>query len=271
MTYDRLSAVTDQVRIEDVQRFWDENPLASAAIPHPLGSPEYFEHYDGLREQNESVEFSYSFHEYRAFGGKKVLDVGCGNGYVLSRYAREGADVSGVDITPTGVELTRKRFELMGLEGDFWVASAEDLPFADASFDCVSSTGVIHHTPSTENAIEEIYRVLKPGGRLILMVYHRNSAMYRINFPLQRLLSRKSTQQLVNEVDGVGNPKGDVFSRAQFKRLVHRFDDVELFVDLLQPWMIAPHAERLIPARVVKPFASRFGWFLYAKAYKPTA
>jgi len=257
------------VEIEDVRNYWDDNPLSSAAIPYALHTPEYFEFYDTLRELNESVEFSYRLHEYGAFAGKKVLDVGSGNGYVLSRYAREGADVYGVDLTPTAVELCRRRFELMNLDGTFTVASAEALPFADETFDCVCSMGVVHHTPDTEKALDEIYRVLKPGGRLVLMVYHRNSVLYQVNFRLQRLLTRKTMQQLVNEVDGVGNPKGDVYSRAEFTRVLHRFEDLDLFVRLVQGWMLAPRFTRRIPNRWLRPLERRWGWFLYAKGRKP--
>jgi SAM-dependent methyltransferase len=256
------------VDIDDVRGYWDKNPLSSQAIPHPLHTPEYFDFYDKMRERNESVEFSYRLHEYRDFAGKKVLDVGSGNGYVLSRYALEGADVYGVDITPTGIDLCRRRFELMNLEGNFTVASAEALPFEDETFDCVCSIGVVHHTPDTEKALDEIHRVLKPGGRVILMVYHRNSALYQFKFRLERLLTGKSMQQLVNEVDGIGNPKGDVYSRAEFARLLDRYDDVDMFVGLLQGWMLAPRFTARIPDRWVRPFEKKVGWFLYAKGNK---
>ena len=160
-----------------MRSFWEANPLAAAAIPYPLGTREYFEYYNRLREANESLEFSYWLHEYKAFAGKKVLDVGSGNGYVLSKYAQEGAEVYGVDLTQTAINLCRRRFELLGLPGNFSVGNAERLPFGDETFDCVCSMGVLHHTPDTPRAVEEVFRVLKPGGRLIVMFYHRNSAL----------------------------------------------------------------------------------------------
>ncbi len=261
----------ESVRIEDVRSFWEDNPLCAAAIPYPLGTAEYFAYYDGLREANESPAFSSWLHEYSAFTGRKVLDVGSGNGYVLSRYAQEGADVFGIDLTSAAVKLCQQRFELLGLHGDFRVANAEQLPFEDESFDCVCSMGVLHHTPNTAAAVGEIFRVLKPGGRLIVMFYHRNSALYRLRFPIMRLLSGKTMQQLANEVDGVGNPKGDIYSKAQLRRLLAQFENLELFVALLQPWMVTPRGERFVPDRLLRPLESRLGWFLYAKANKPIA
>lgn len=259
------------VQIEEVRDYWESHPLCAEAIPHELGTKEYFDYYDRLREANESVEFSYALHEYRAFAGKKVLDVGCGNGYVLSRYALEGADVTGVDITPTGIELTRRRFDLMGLEGDFRVANAEQLPFDDETFDCVCSMGVLHHTPDAQRAVDEIHRVLKPGGLLIVMFYHRDSSLYRLRFRLERLRTGKSLEQLVNEVDGFGNPKGDVYSRDELRRLLDGFEELEMFAGLLQGWMVSRRVGPLLPAALLRPFARRWGWFLYAKGQKPQA
>jgi len=122
---------TSTVSLDQVRSYWNASPVAASAVPYPLGTPEYFTYYDRLRERNESVEFSYALHEYKRFGGKKVLDVGCGNGYVLSRFANEGAETYGVDLTPAAVELCRKRFAFMGLEGDFRVGNAEAQLFAD--------------------------------------------------------------------------------------------------------------------------------------------
>src|ERR1700681_4700792 len=256
---------------DSVRAFWEANPLAAASIDAPLGSPEFFAAYDRRRERNESVEFSRRLHEFDSFAGRKVLDVGCGNGYVLSRYAAAGATVYGVDIHSKAIELTKKRFQLLNLRGEFRVAEAEDLPFDDGAFDCVTCMGVLHHVPDTERSLGEIRRVLKPGGRLIMMVYHRNSALYRIRFPVDSLVTRKPMQQLVNEVDGVGNHKGDVYSRGELRRLLIGFDSVELEVGLLQPWMVVRRGHRLIPALWLRPFEGRLGWFIYAKACKPEA
>lgn len=257
------------IKIQDVRSYWDANPLCASAIPYSLGTPEYFEYYDGLREVNEDLEFSYQLHEYKSFAGRKMLDVGSGNGYVLSWYAREGAEVYGVDISSTGIDLCRKRFEHSGLHGNFQVANAEELPFEDKTFDCVCSMGVLHHTPDTAKAVGEIFRVLKPGGRLIVMVYHRDSALYRFHFRLRRFFTGKTLQEMVNEVDGVGNPKGDVYSKSELWELLGRFEQLELFVRLLQGWMVIPKKGRLIPTRLLKPFEKRWGWFLYARGIKP--
>jgi SAM-dependent methyltransferase len=251
-----------------VKRFWEQNPVAAKSVPHPLGTPEYFAYYDALREANESPGFAAALHEYSAFVGKRVLDVGSGNGYVLSRYASHGALTCGVDLTSTAVGLCRRRFELMQLPGEFVVGNAECLPFPAATFDCVCSMGVLHHTPDTARAVGEVHRVLKPGGRLIVMFYHRNSLQYRIKFPLMRLVKGLSMQDSVNLVDGAGNPKGDVYSRGELRALLRGFSELQLFAGLL-PWHKMPVAQRLVPGPLQKALERRAGFFLYAKATRP--
>lgn len=261
--------VTKDVEVSSVKSFWNQNPLCASAVPHPLGSKEYFEFYDKLREVNETVEFCYDFYEYKRFSGQNVLDVGSGNGYLMSRYALEGAFVHGIDITEVGVDLCKKRFNYMSLPGDFNVASAEEIPYDDNSFDLVTSTGVLHHTPDTPKAVREIFRVLKPGGRFITMFYYRDSLLYRYNFALRSERNRIPIQQLVNEVDGVGNPKGDVYSKVELLALLKDFIGHEMKVGLLQDWMLQPEIEQPIPPYILKYLESSLGWFLYAKCYKP--
>ena len=106
--------------------------------------------------------------------GKDVLEIGSGTGVHARLLAEAGAQVTAVDLTPTAVELTTRRLTLAGLLANVVEADAESLPFPDASFDFVWSWGVIHHSEDTLRVVSEIARVLRPGGRLALMVYHRN-------------------------------------------------------------------------------------------------
>lgn len=254
--------------LQSVRGYWERNPVAAKSVPYPLGTPEYFAYYDRLREANEPLPFSAALHEYEAFAGRRVLDIGSGNGYVLSKYAVAGARVQGVDLTRTAIQLCRERFALARLRGDFLVGNAERLPFRDEAFDCVCSMGVLHHTPNTERAVSEVFRVLRPGGRVILMFYHRNSLQYRVKFPLMRLLKGTPIQQSINEVDGVGNPRGDVYSRSELARMLSEFRDLELSAGVL-PWHAAGPLGKLVPEFLRLPLERRLGWFLYAKGIRP--
>ena len=260
----RTSKKNNELPVQRAKAFWERNPLSSTAIDAKLGSPEFFKLYDHLREINEPPDFAEILHEYDDFPDKRVLEVGCGNAYTLGKYAEHGAEVYGLDITEAAIKISQQRFEHQGLNGDFRVGNAEDLPYESGYFDCICSMGVLHHVPDTEKAVSEIYRCLKPGGRLIVMFYHRNSVLYRIAMPIRSVITGKSLQQLVNEVDGVGNPKGDVFSKRELRNLLRNFRDIEMFAGLLQPSIL----RSFLPFSLVRPLGKKWGWFLYAKGRK---
>ena len=254
----------DLPSLAQIKGFWEKNPLCVATVNYNPGSPEFFQRYDKLREINEDVSFAKILHEYDQFSGRRVLEVGCGNAYTLAKYAQAGAEVYGVDITEAAVEISQKRFEYQKLKGDFIVGNAEKLPYRSDYFDCICSMGVLHHVPDTERAVTEIHRCLKPGGRLIVMCYHRNSLLYRLVMPVRRVLKGKSLQLLVNEVDGIGNPKGDVYAKKELRNLLREFKDIEMFAGLLQPSIL----RSLLPSSMVEILGRKWGWFLYAKGRK---
>ena len=122
--------------------------------------------------------------------GKKVLEVGPGSGGHSCIFKRYDADVTAVDITEARARSTALKFGLLrggsahALQGD-----AENLPFPDNYFDIVYSNGVLHHSPDTERCIEEVYRVLKPGGTSVIMLYSRISSVYFFNVLPRALLT----------------------------------------------------------------------------------
>ena len=257
------------IETRDIKGFWERSPLCSAMVDAEPGTAEFFEKYDRLREEIEPPGESYRLHEYRDFKGKRVLDVGCGNGYVISRYALEGADAYGIDITEMAVGITGKRLEYMGLKANLAVMDAQELRFPDGYFDCVSSMGVLHHVPDTQRAIDEIHGVLKPGGRLILMFYYRNSAYYRVAVPLIALATRKTRQQVLNEFDGVGNPLGKVYSKSEVRDMLSGFEEIEFRAHFLMPEHILPRLGRyIIPPPLISYLKPRLGFFLNIKAIK---
>jgi ubiquinone/menaquinone biosynthesis C-methylase UbiE len=261
--------ITPTPTTADVRAFWERNPVAAAAIASPPGSREFFEAFDRLRLAVEPAWVQEEIYAFDRFRGKRVLDVGCGNGYVLSRCARHGARTFGIDLTQAAVELSRKRFALAGLKGDFVQADAERLPFRDGMFERVVSVGVLHHIPSIELAIAEIHRVLTPGGSFALMLYHRNSLHYRLLYPLYGVLHPQfrghRPPDVARRIDGADNPIGRVFSRRQVRHLLKAFGRVELRVRSLpiRPLLRVPGGVPLLDL-----FSRWLGWFLYARAVK---
>jgi len=91
--------------------------------------------------------------------------------------------------------MTAQRLDVFGLEGDIQQDDAEQLPFETASFDTVWSWGVIHHSSSFDRCFAEITRVLRPGGQLILMVYHHPSLFWYLYCLLARGLVKRELRQ----------------------------------------------------------------------------
>ena len=116
--------------------------------------------------------------DYAGAAGLDVLDVGCGQGIDLARYALAGAEPTGIDLTPDTLRSPVPTWRRSGWRGRSMLGDAERLSFDEASFDRVSSNGVLHHTPEIAGALREINRVLKPGGRATIIVYNRNSLHY---------------------------------------------------------------------------------------------
>jgi len=169
---------------ERVRQFWQEHPCGTKFADAPPGSRRFYELVEEHRYSKEwHIPGAAGFSETKNL---RVLEIGCGLGTDGAQFAKAGADYTGVDLTDAAVELAQKRFELFGLPGTFRTADAERLDFPDDSFDIVYSHGVLHHTPDTAGAVKEVHRVLKPGGRAVVMLYHRDSYNYRVNISVLR-------------------------------------------------------------------------------------
>jgi ubiquinone/menaquinone biosynthesis C-methylase UbiE len=175
--------------ITDVKGFWDANPCQSD-LSREQDRRRYFE--DIARKRYQGREWHVPIvARFNCFRGKDVLEIGCGIATDGLEFARNGANYVGVDLTPHSIELARERFSLFGIPGKFEVGNAEEsLPFRDNSFDHAYSFGVIHHSPVPERIVHEIYRVLRPGGTLTVMLYNRSSINYYIEIMLLRKIFR---------------------------------------------------------------------------------
>jgi SAM-dependent methyltransferase len=182
-------------------------------------------------------------HDFARFGegsGQDVLEIGVGMGADHLEWARSGPRrLAGIDLTPSAVNWTAQRFEAYGLESDLREGDAENLPFSDNSFDLVYSWGVLHHSPDTPRAFLEAHRVLRPGGTLRAMIYHRPSivgAMLWARYGLASGHPARSFQELYAcHLESPGT-KGYTVSEA--RRLVVPFSACDIrceisFADLL--------------------------------------
>jgi SAM-dependent methyltransferase len=273
----------------EVRTWWTENPMTydwHGEIAHATGTPEHLAEIERrfLREAwfaqpPGAPPFSglIPFDELR---DRDVLEIGCGTGVHARLLAAAGARLTAVDLTPTAVELTRRRLELAALPADVREADAEALPFADATFDFVWSWGVIHHSESTERVLAEIARVLRPGGRVALMVYHRNSITFWGQYVLYRGVLRGG---LLRETpDELADRWSDGVIARHFTRrglataLLPLFDEIRTQVmgqrgeALPLPARLRRPAARFVPVRAQEALLRRYGWFLFATARRRT-
>jgi SAM-dependent methyltransferase len=288
--------------VNSTAEFWSGAQPGFRFTGYEPGTPEFFREVARHRYALEPhIPEIARFDEWR---GADVLEVGCGIGTDASRFARAGARYTGVDQTGRAIELARRRFAIDGFEGTFVPADATALPFADRSFDLVYSHGVIHHIDDTAVAVDEIHRVLRPGGVAIVMIYHRGSLNYRFNIlVVRRLLAATlavprtdailrrvapadgeliaghvellrnhglryvtdSALFLSNNTDGPGNPLSKVYSRREARDLFNAFSQVETTTRYLN-LRLYPKGDRLAATRLARRLERWIGWHLYIRA-----
>lgn len=284
--------------------FWSCNQPGFRFASQPVGTPTFFKEVEEHRYRLEP--HIPEIVRFECWAKKDVLEVGCGIATDGARFVRAGARYRAIDPSQAAIALARTRFESEGLGGEFVRASATELPFEDDAFDLVYSHGVIHHIHDDEQAVRELYRVLRPGGTALAMLYHRDSLNYRVNIMIARrlfalaLLIPGATRRLAirlnedpavfeghrellrvhgvryltdrqlflsNNTDGPGNPLSRVYSRAEARDLFRSFCPVETVVRYLN-LRIVPSGERLAATGVGRSLERRIGWHLYVRAIK---
>jgi SAM-dependent methyltransferase len=164
---------------------WSQDPCGAVYDrEHELGTREFFEAVERHRYEVYAPWMPETM-GFNKFPGARLLEIGCGMGSDLAQFARGGAHCTGVDLTPRSIQITRHRFALFGLTGNFMLSDGERLPFKSDSFDVVYSNGVLHHTPDTAGAVAEVHRVLRKGGTTKVMLYFRDSLNYWIEIVLR--------------------------------------------------------------------------------------
>lgn len=162
------------VTTEAIRDYWNTRIHDLEMTDHPVGTREFFDDLDAYRY--DKLHYLPALVDFNGYQGRRLLEVGCGIGTDLLRFARGGAQVTGIDLAQTAIDLAQRNFAFHGIEGaDLRVADGEALPFETSSFDVVYGHGVIQYAADAPRLIAEAHRVLKPGGEAIFMVYNRVS------------------------------------------------------------------------------------------------
>ncbi len=197
-----------------VRAYWNEHIHDLTITPHPSGSPEFFRdldeyHFDKLHHLLSLIPFE-------GLAGRRVLDLGCGTGVDLVRFARGKARVVGVDLAESAIRLARLNVGHQNLAAGLVAGDGERLPFADNQFDYVFAHGVVQYTADGRRLVEEVRRVLKPGGEAVFQGYNRISWL--------NALSKLMKVDLEHE----GAPVLHKYSPEEFRQMVDGFANVRI-------------------------------------------
>jgi ubiquinone/menaquinone biosynthesis C-methylase UbiE len=295
---------------QDIKNYWNENPVGTNFIEKDFVQKEvgkqFFLEYDQFRYTIEPhIPGELSKTDWQ---GKKTLEIGLGQGADSMLLINRGAKFNGIDLTEESIYRLKERFKIFNLPYEsLGVADARKISFPDNTFDIVYTHGVIHHSPYMDEIINEIHRVLKPGGKFVLMVYHKNSVNYWLNIfvirriglflitafrPLVKLgskltgdseerlhrhiqnfkqqgLSYLSMKNFVHKnTDGPDNVWSTVWSKKSIKPLLSRFSSVDKFrVHYLNERHLMG-LQKILPKGFKKKLGEKFGWHLWVYATK---
>jgi 2-polyprenyl-3-methyl-5-hydroxy-6-metoxy-1,4-benzoquinol methylase len=285
---------------------WEAHPVGDDFV-REIDWREHFLAYDKFKYSNES----HILDEIARLDlkGKRVLEIGLGQGAESQKLIQAGALYTGIDFTRESVERVKRRCAIFGLPYEaIEQMNAEAMSFAGGSFDVVFSHGVIHHSPRVDTIVKEIHRVLRPGGRAVVMVYHRNSLNYHVSIrvirrlgiallyvpgaarvvsaltrePVDRLLKHRTNlrsqglsylrmDRFVHKAtDGPDNVYSKVFSEGEARALFAGFTDVATRTHLLNERHF-PVLRSVLSASMKRNLAAKFGWHLWLTATKAGA
>jgi ubiquinone/menaquinone biosynthesis C-methylase UbiE len=263
---------------QEVRDFWEEASCGERLLLDTSDKPGFRKQMARRYELEPFIEGFARFEEAR---GLDVLEIGVGLGADHQRFAEAGARLTGIDLTERAVEHTRRRFQFFGLRSDLRVADAEALSFPDESFDLVYSWGVVHHSPDTPRAIEEIWRVLRRGGNARVMIYHKHSLVgYMLWLRHAAAVGRPWRSLADVYANHLESPDTKAYTVDEARQLFRRFSEVEISTvlthgDLLESDAGQRHrgpllstARRLWPRRLLRRSLPGHGLFMLIEARK---
>ena len=256
--------MTDEENKNKIREFWEQGP--------PMGF--IGENYSYEQKRNFRYllqDYMHDTFKFEDFKGKKVLEIGCGAGIDSAEFARNGALVTSTDFTDQSVQSTKELMEEAGLPVNVVRADATNLQFEDNTFDCIYSFGVLHHIPNIEKALSEIKRVLKPGGRVMVMLYHKNSLLYGYSIVYLRGIAEKQLENLTMEE--LLAKYSERKENNPYTRIYTKKEAAELFLRYFKSCTTDVHYNviDLPDQRKVKvdvPDKYELGWHLIVKAVK---
>jgi SAM-dependent methyltransferase len=259
-----LSDATADAHVSQLDRrirdYWNGRIHDLEMTTRPAGSREFFAELAEYRF--EKLDYLPRVVDFSAYAGCRVLEVGCGIGTDLVRFARGDAKVFGIDLSETAGRLARTNLELHApSHGGVVIGDGAALPLPDESVDLVYAHGVLQYSAHPRGIVEESQRVLRPGGRAIFMVYNRRSWLMGLSRVMKVPLEHADAPGL------------RLYSIAEFRNLVTGFREVAIVPErfpvrsrLHHGWKAAVYngifvdVFNAVPRALVRPL----GWHLIA-------
>ena len=221
------------------EEFWDE--LCGTAFARSLGllghDQETLNAFD--RAYFEFYPYLFEYLDRFSLAGRPVLEIGLGYGALGQEIVRRGAVYHGLDIAEGPVRMMRHRLSMLGAGGEDRITqgSAAAIPHPDESLDFVYTIGCLHHTGALSQSVEEVRRVLAPGGWAVVMLYHADSVRMRtvrLASAVRRLrggpaLTRGDLARLYDaDTSGAGAPHTEFVSRRDVRDLFRNYSAIEI-------------------------------------------
>jgi SAM-dependent methyltransferase len=246
-----------------VRAYWNARIHDLEMTTRPIGTPEFFAELDDYRF--DKLAYLPKVVDFSGFRGKQLLEIGCGVGTDLARFARGGALVVGLDLSETAAGLARQNLTQHGACGRLIVGDGATLPFDDGRLDVVYAHGVLQYAPDPRRIVEESLRVLKPGGTAIFMVYNRVSWLHALS------------KLMKVELEHADAPVLRLYSIPEFRQLIQGFSSVTLVPErfpvksrLHKGWKAMAFNGLFVGAfnMIPRPLVRRLGWHLIAICVK---
>ncbi len=279
-----MTPFRESVSIHRVKEYWENNPLHSYETDD-YGTSKFYEFFDKIKR--EDVErFTHDYWQFAKHGGSRILDVGCGPGWITVNYALGGAKVHAIDLTRTAVELTKKHLVFRnGPPAHVMVSNAEQINYLDNAFDLVVSSGVLHHTPNYMTGIAECFRVLRPGGEAKLTFYRKGILHSSVFFRFIRIFMQlmkvkhpgadmaqdaKNVDDFIRQYDGKDNPVGVGKTDKEWEKILRSVGFIVVSREIhFFPVRFLPF-HKYIPKTLHKILDNYFGTMIYFSLKKPT-
>jgi SAM-dependent methyltransferase len=244
--------------MESIIDYWNNQPCNIKHSSLDIGTLEYFQEVEARKYYVES--HIPAFDKWR---DKKVLEIGCGIGTDASNFSKNGAFYTGIELSEKSLEITKKRFEVFNLKGEFYNIDAQnidDLYQVGNNFDLIYSFGVIHHSPNPQKIIDNCFLLLKPGGVLKIMVYAENS------------WKKMMIDGKLDQYEAQSNcPVAFTYTKEQIYDMFKQYNDIKIEQEHIFPYKIKEYKNyeykkeswfENMPENIFKIMEKNLGWHL---------